>query len=272
MSTPEERINEELEKLHDRYMRENKRMQKDAISEIDRTRLDLYDLLDDYAKQDNTISQARINSLLRELDGVERSIYEAILKSMEQSVNKSAEMTALAISAILVGVLSVNAFSENKVRTISRSITQSIFSEVASDNLTLNGRLRRLAGTYNDDVRNVLRAGILQGRSVNQLTSDIRKVYDEETWKIRRLVITEGNTAHRTATAKSAIESDVVKAVQIVDHPGHKRHEQHECYRLARQNPYGWGEGVYRPEDTYIYSPHPQCTASFRYVLKDGVL
>ncbi|WP_212667848.1 hypothetical protein [Virgibacillus pantothenticus] len=148
-----------------------------------------------------------------------------------------------------------------------------VFGRFKDENIIdLSDRMWTLAGDYNAELRRVLQAGIIQGKSVNQLVSDVRKVYEAETWKIETIVITETNTAHRVGIAKAAEASEVVKAVKIIDHPGHKRHDQHECYRLARQNPYGWGEGIYRPQDTYIYSPHPRCRASFRYVIKDEYL
>ncbi|SET69131.1 hypothetical protein SAMN05216389_1217 [Oceanobacillus limi] len=267
--TAQERINTQLATAFERYQTENERLQRFAISEIDRSRLELIDLLNEYAKKDNTISRARVNSLLRDLDEVERIIRNNGITALNKVIEDSAESAVTASATALGAIVAVDAISP---RRINRNVLRYVTNRYSDDGLVLSDRIWRLAGEQRDELNKTLRSGILQGRSVNQMTVDIRKVYDNETWKIRRLVTTEGNTAHRVATAYSASDSDVVKAVQIIDHPGHRRHEHHECYRLSRQNPYGWGAGMYRPEDTYIYAPHPQCRASFRYILKDEYL
>src|SRR5690625_7672194 len=51
----------------------------------------------------------------------------------------------------------------------------------------------------------------------------IRRVYDNETWKIRRLARTESVTAHRAAIGYNARESGVVRWVQF--HHGIKASE-----------------------------------------------
>lgn len=268
----EHKVNDALEEAYDNHERSSERRINYVLKEIDRTRLELIDLLTEYAKQDNTISKARINTLLDELDEIEWQIRQNGLKALDEVIEDSAS-SAIESAYIALGIVGVLALSSRKERRLARGVVDYVFGRFKDENIIdLSDRMWTLAGDYNAELRRVLQAGIIQGKSVNQLVSDVRKVYEAETWKIETIVITETNTAHRVGIAKAAEASEVVKAVKIIDHPGHKRHDQHECYRLARQNPYGWGEGIYRPQDTYIYSPHPRCRASFRYVIKDEYL
>lgn len=269
----ERKIDNVLQEAYDEHERNQQRQINYVLAEIDRTRLDLIDLLTNHAKQDNTISKARIHTLLGELDEIERKIRDNGLKALDTVIDDTATK-AIQTGVAALGLLAVvKALSSRRERQLARNVVDSVFGRFKDENIIdLSDRMWTLAGDYNAELRRVLQAGIIQGKSVNQLVSDVRKVYEAETWKIETIVITETNTAHRVGIAKVAEASEVVKAIKIIDHPGHKRHDQHECYRLARQNPYGWGDGVYRPQDTYIYSPHPRCRASFRYVLKDEYL
>ena len=60
-------------------------------------------------------------------------------------------------------------------------------------------RVWRLAGDERDKIASVLRTDILRGESVGTMIRNVRRVHDNDTWKIERLVVTEGNTAYRAA-------------------------------------------------------------------------
>ena len=101
----------------------------------------------------------------------------------------------------------------------------------------------------------------------------LRQVHDNETWKIRRLAQTEGSTAYRTATAYNAQRSEVVEWVRLNDRGGgHRNHHLHRCYKLAKEDRYGQGAGVFKPTDSEIYLPHPNCRAHISYVLNEKYL
>lgn len=268
----EHKVNDALEEAYDNHERSNERRINYVLKEIDRTRLELIDLLTEYAKQDNTISKARINTLLDELDEIERQIRQNGLKALDEVIEDSAS-SAIESAYIALGIVGVLALSSRKERRLARGVVDYVFGRFSEKDLPgLDTRMNNLAIDYGTELSRVLRKGVITGKSVNDIVKEIKSVYESEAWKIRRIVITEANTAHRTGIARAAEESDVVKAIKIIDHPGHRNHTKHRCYELARQNPYGWGEGIYRPQDTYIYSPHPRCRASFRYVLKDEYL
>ena len=125
-----------------------------------------------------------------------------------------------------------------------------------------------MSGDIRDEMSKTLRAGIIRGESVSALIKRIRAVHDNESWKIRRLVVTEGNTTYRTATAYNAQRSDVVEGIKINDRPGHNNHTKHRCYILSHEDKYGMGLGVYKSTDSEIFSPHPNCTSYITYVLK----
>jgi len=96
----------------------------------------------------------------------------------------------------------------------------------------------------------------------------IRRVYDNETWKIRRLARNESVTAHRAAISYNAQESDVVKWVQF--HAGDKRSPA--CVELANEDRYGKGQGVFKPSDTDIWNVHVNCTGYITYILDEKYL
>ncbi len=263
------KVNEQLRKAAERYSGINEDLQRFAISEIDRTRLELNDLLAEYAKKDNTISRARVNSLLRSLDEIEESIRNRGEKALNSVVKDSADFGVERGAGALASGLGEAAVGGIATDKISRSSLKYVVNRYGDDGLVLSDRVWNLAGEQRDELNKVIRSGIIRGESVNQLTAQVRKVYDNETWKIRRLVQTEGNTAYRVGTSYVAQESDRVAGLRVNDRPGHNNHTKHRCYELANQDPYGLGEGVYKPDDSRIYQIHPNCTAYLTYVLKD---
>lgn len=267
--TNQEKFDELLAKVAKDYGKLNAQQQEFAIKEIDRIRLEITDLLTDYAESDGTIKKQRLNSLLRELERVEKLVRQTGLASLETIATQTATFATTAISGAFTTVLGAAAISGPAFDRINKQTLKYVTKRFGDDGLVLSDRVWNLAGDQRAELSKVLRSGVLRGESVNQLVAQVRKVYDNETWKIRRLVITEGNTANRAATAYNAAESSVVKGVKIHDHPGHANHTQHTCYTLAREDRYGWGAGVFKPTDSEIYSPHPNCTSYLTYVLND---
>src|SRR5690625_7773346 len=92
-----------------------------------------------------------------------------------------------------------------------------------------------------------------------------RRAYDNETLKIRRLARTESLTAHRGAIAYSAEESEVTRWLQF--HAGDKRSE--DCVALEEEDRHGEGAGVFKPDDTDIWNPHPNCTSYMTYIIDE---
>ncbi|MGG1594904.1 hypothetical protein [Terribacillus saccharophilus] len=237
-----------------------------AITQFGRTRSSIDDLLVMFTKKDGTISESRVRSLLGDID----DIGDDLRKVAESTILNTVQRTSDRQIKTVAGVLS--AFGDDlNTSAIAKETLRYVRAGAFSNDIPLSSRVWGTSGVIIDNIRTQLRQGIVQGESVSSLMKRVRSVYDAEAWQIRRLVTTEANVAQRKVTGESALRSNVVKGVKITDHPGHRNHEKHRCYALAHRDPYGMGMGVYLPTDSEIYSPHPQCTSTLTYVLKDEV-
>jgi hypothetical protein len=237
-----------------------------ALKEIGSTRMSVGDLLADYAKKDDTISTNRVASLFRELETIDGTIRKTSVDAVNNVTKRTAERQVKSVASVL-------ATFGGKVPTdeVVRRTIKFVQAGAFADNIPLSQRVWGSSGAITDSLRQQLRAGIVQGESVSKLSKRVKSVYEAEQWQVKRLVVTEANVAQRKVTGESALRSNIVKGVKITDHPGHKNHTKHRCYALAHRDPYGMGMGVYLPTDAEIYSPHPQCTSTLTYVLKDEV-
>lgn len=263
----EEIINKKLDEGIDKYFRENRRMQNGAISEIDEVRKQIIDILVEHVNEDGTIDKRKVQRILDEIEVVEsefeRKLRDSIDETIDKTTNRAMEVAIGSLGALITaGVITRSG--------LKKRIKDSMLNREISDGLTLRDRLWRMSGGLLDELRTDIRSGILQGLSVTMIARRMGKTFKDREWMIRRVIMTEGFNTYRKTIGEVAIESGVVKAVRIVDLRGrHPYHERHECYRLAEQDMYGWGKGVYRPQDTFIYYPHPNCTAYFRFILVD---
>lgn len=237
-----------------------------AITQFGSTRSSIDDLLVKFAKKDGTISESRVRSLLGDID----DLGDDLRKVAESTILNTVQRTSDRQVKTVAGVLS--AFGDDlNTSAIVKETLRYVKAGAFSNDTPLSSRVWRTSGEINDNIRTQLRAGIVQGESVSSLMKRVRGVYEAEAWQIKRLVTTEANVAHRKVTQDSALRSNVVAGIKITDHPGHANHSKHKCYELARADKYGMGAGIYVPSDTSILSPHPQCSATFTYVLKDEV-
>jgi hypothetical protein len=267
--TAQERLNELLAKAAREYRAINRDLQDFAIAEIARTRLELIDMLNEYANKDGTIAKARLNSLLRDLESIEKAVRKNGMVALEEVVRKSAEAGTLAGETALVGALGESAALGVAFNRINAEVFKYVVNRFGEDGLVLSDRVWNLAGDQRDALNKVIRSGIIRGESVNQLIAQVRRVYDNETWKIRRLVVTEGNTAYRVATAYRAQRSEVVRGLRI--HRGRANRPEHRCTQLELADKHGLGAGLYLPSDTEIYNPHANCTSYLTYELIEEV-
>ncbi len=240
-----------------------------AIREMGRIRGEIADMLADYAGADGTIKRARLIRLLRELETVEQSLRQYGTDALNEVIKESAEFAVERANAAVEKVVGV--------ALVTVSLNQNVIDYVATrfgdDGLVLSDRIWSTSGVIRDAIATQLRSDIIKGESVGTMVRNVRKVYDNQTWMIRRLVVTEGNTAYRTANAMSIERSEVADWVRIVDNGSrHPRHKEHACYKLARENRYNMGRGIFRPTDTEIYQPHIQCSAFIVPVLKSEYL
>lgn len=250
----------------------NDDLQRYAIREIERVRLELQDLLMDYSNSDNIITKIRLQSLMNELDAIERMVHEQGMKAMQSVIKQSAEASIKAGSTAFSGTLGqqavINGAMFNAVRA---DVVRYVVNRMGKDGLILSDRVWQFAGDQRAELEAVIRSGIIRGESVNTLIAKVRKVYANETWKIRRLVVTEGNVAYRTATAYTAQRSQFVKGLRI--HRGIKDNPEHRCSELEKLDRYGLGRGIYLPSDPEVLNPHPNCTSYVTYELvEEGAL
>lgn len=268
MSTQSE-IDKQLARIATDYRKLNAKQQDYAIKEIGRVRLEIVDMLAEYANSDGIIAKRRLNSLLRDLEAIEKSVRATGMVALETIVSETSATTTAAVSGALTETVGTAALTGVAFDRIDERVLKYVINRFGEDGLTLSDRVWNLAGDQRDALSKTLRSGIIRGDSVNTMVASVRKVYDNETWKIRRLVVTEGAIAQRVSEAYFAQESDVVRALKI--HRGRANRPEHRCTQLELIDKYGWGAGVYKPTDTEIFHPHVNCTSWYSYVLKEEV-
>lgn len=270
MSTPTQaEFNKALVKIAYAFEKLNAKQVASLAREFMRLRFELLEMLDEYAV-DNEIQRRRLNALLRDLEVYEKSVRKQLGTSFANMIEETAKWTTaeLAAAGLTVDVTS---------KFINDHIVRYEMNRKWTDGLVLSDRVWHLSGDLRDELSKTIRNGVIQGNSVSQLTSAIKQVHENETWKVRRVAISESNNAHRAATLYNGQKSGVVKAFKLIDHDGHKNHKKHACYPLAHRDDYGLGPGVY-PKDissemfAKLTSPHPQCTSYLEYVIDEEVL
>lgn len=241
----------------------NNKQQAYAIREIGRIRGELAEMLADYADSEGIIKRQRAARVIRELDEIEKSIRTGGATVLNNIIEESSEWT----SAKIAPAIGVSAPSLGRV---NKHVVQYVTKRFGADGLVLSDRIWGLSGEIRDELSTVIRSSIIKGEGINAMVPKIRKVYDNETWKIRRLARTESVTAHRVATSYNAQESDIVKWVQFHGGTcGRGDHHKHKCYELANRDVYNKGNGVYKPNDSELWMPHPNCTSYISYVLDE---
>lgn len=239
----------------------NKKQQAYAIREVGRVRGEVALMLADYAGSDGVIKRQRMTRVLRDLDGIEASLRRDGTVALENIINDTSEWTTKKLSGvtgIAVGSASFDRVNKHVVNYVVKRFG-------AEDGLVLSDRVWGLSGEIRDEISSVLRSGIIRGDGVNALVPKIRKVYDNESWKVRRLARNESVTAQRAAISYNAEESDVVNWMQF--HAGDKRTDA--CVELAGEDRYGKGPGIFKPTDTDLFMPHVNCTGYATYVLDE---
>src|SRR5690625_1269601 len=253
-------LNRIFERMETDFGRFNRRQQEYAVREIGRVRGEVADLLADFADDDGTIKRRRASRILRDLDEIEKSLIEHGEIAFNRVIDESSEWTARRINRGVGLGLSARAFDR-----INEHVIKYVVNRFGDDGLVLSERIWGLSGEIRDEMSTVIRRNIIKGDGINAMIPEIRKVYDNETWKIERVARTESLTAKRAAAGYSARKSEVVEWVKF--HAGVKRSDA--CVSLAEDDPHGKGRGIYKPSDTEIWNPHPNCTGYTTYVLDE---
>lgn len=254
-----------FQRMRGQYNGLNRNQQEFAVKEIERTRAELSDLLAEYADGEGVIARRRARRLIDDLDSIEKAMITNGEKALHNIIEESAEFTTGNIAKISGVSITASQFDR-----INKHVVKYVVNRFGEDGLVLSDRIWGASGEIRDELATTIRGSIIKGESINDMIPKIRKVYDSESWKIRRLARTESVTAHRAATSYNAQESELVKYVQFNDGScGRSDHNTHACYKLANDDPYGKGMGVYKPTDTDIWMPHPNCTSYITYILDE---
>lgn len=270
MPTKQEQLNAILTATASKYDGFNDNLKDYAVKEIERTRLELMDLLTAYANADDKINVTRINSLIADLANIERLVYDTGMQVMSSVIQQSAEagITGSTLALGALGTVASAEISEEVFNRLSAEALRYVVQRFEGDGLVLSDRIWQLSRQQRAELESVIRSGIIRGESVSTLVAKVRKVYANETWKIKRLVITEGNIAYRTGSAYVAQQSKFVKGIRI--HRGEADRPEHRCSQLEKIDRYGLGKGIFLPTDHEVLHPHVNCTSFVTYELVEG--
>lgn len=270
-------INKALDELSDKMLGDATRSADDVIDKVDSYRKEISGILLEYSNKDGTISERRLRSLLRELDEIEDGIGEEIYEHLESSVEETSNAFSKEIVGLLIAGLGVAVVFGGKDKrpsndSLTKEITDFVFNKEING-IKLSNRINVVSGILRDEIQKAIRQGVNSGESITKISQRVKKSFDKTVWQVKRIITTEIPVAFRKGIALIGGKAGIIKAVKIIDNRGrHKYHESHECYRLAEQDKYGMGKGVYKPSDSFIFNPHPQCSAYFHYILKDDEL
>lgn len=265
-----DKIAELLAEAHVAFLRWLTKQGTKVIAVFDRSRLRIIELLTKYADNDGIVKRGRLLSLIREVEVLAKStrvtgltaIVDVTGKAVQSALDiaegvfkKAASFTRK--SAVLSGI---------KGGTSPVNIADYLAKRTGPDGLTLTNRVWTFASEQEDAIKRLLRGGITRGDTITKMIRDIKAVYDGDEWKIRRLVVTESNSAYRRALGYAAEQSSQVAALRL--HRGIADRPEHRCSQLEKIDKHGLGAGIFLPSDNEIYSPHPNCTSFLTFVLK----
>lgn len=264
-------VNEKVDDISDKLFDSINSDVDYVLNKVDRVRKEVNSILLEYANKDGKIPHHRIQTLLRELDKIESSIEDEIVESIEEFNESTADKTSKHLVEAIVATVGVSMIAGKK-RPNRSEITNEVTEFMSSreiNGITTEKRIDAVSGILRDTMQQSIRYGVITGESATTISRRVKKAVDRAVWQVKRIVTSEIPTAFRKTIATVGNKLGVIQAVKIIDNRGrHKYHESHECYKLAEQDKYGWGKGVYKTSDGYIFDPHPQCSAYFRYILK----
>lgn len=264
-------INKEIDKLASEIIGNTQGHADDIADDLYGVRTRIMDLLAEYEMKDGKISKSRLRSLLRELDEIEIEISDDFYGNIDKAVTDVTKDAEKNLNGVLIAALGIAIiYGASKDRPDSDKFIESIRNEVFNEEIngmSLRDRIASSSRYLRDALQQAISYGIYNGETVGVIYRRVRETISENMWRFKRIITTELPIAFRRTIAKIGGNVGVIKAVKIIDNRGrHRYHESHECYRLAEQDKYGMGKGVYLPTDAFIFDPHPQCTAYYHYI------
>lgn len=264
-------INKEIDNLASDIMGSTQGHADDISDDLYGIRTRIMDLLAEYEMKDGKISKSRLRSLLRELDEIEVEISDEFYTNIDKAITEVSKDAEKNLNSVLIATLGIAIiYGVSKNRPDSGKLIESIRNEVFNEEIngmSLGDRIASSSRYLRDALQQAISYGIYNGETVGVIYRRVRSTLSENLWRFKRIITTELPIAFRRTIAKIGGNVGVIKAVKIIDNRGrHRYHESHECYRLAEQDKYGMGKGIYLPTDSFILDPHPQCTAYYHYI------
>lgn len=266
------------------YQDFNKDKQKFAEYDLRRIQKEISEMLADKMLKDGTLSKNNFLRIQSELNMYEKRMRDTMNIHVTDTIKDSAKFATSGIQKEFMDNFGGHFLPPDAMQQINENVIEYVANRFSGGPIVLSektwlesntkqpnfveGATWQTAAGIRDAIEQEIRTGIILGQSVSEIIPRVRKAFDAETWKIKRLVVTEGNTAYRTATAMSAERSEVVDWVQM--HKGLADRDNHMCSILSKQDNYGMGEGIFKATDMQIYSPHPNCTGFITYVVNEG--
>lgn len=257
-------LNKLIIKASKQFEKLNKNQYANALKELDRNRLELIELLEKYTDTNNKIMIQRLYALLNEIQRLTNQYRSQLQKDLEKQIQTS---ISTSVQQHVKALSDVSNVTPNMFSSINDNVFNYIINRFGVDGLVLSDRIWKVSNDQYQQIEAILRSGIIQGVGVKRMVSEIRKIYHIERWKVKRLVVTETNTAYRTASAYVAQQSNVVRGLRI--HRGRADEPAHRCSELEGIDRYGLGKGVYIPNDPEVLNPHPNCTSFVTYELTE---
>src|SRR5690625_6099396 len=176
----------------------SKRKENYAGSEYGKARSELAEFLTEYADDADVVQRRGAHRVMRDLDALERNLREQGEIIITDIVEESSEWTARRLNRELVLAIGGDQFDR-----INENVVKYVVDRFGEDGLVLSDRIWAISGEIRDELAYVVRSSIIKGESISAMIPKIRRAYDNETWKIRRVARTESLTAHRGADRKS---------------------------------------------------------------------
>lgn len=273
MAKYEDTVNKVISNVAEKVYNDADRRASRVTSEVDDVRKLITDVLAKYADSDGFIPKHKINQVLRELNGFEEEYRKVIERGLEEQVKDSSKFIHKAVVGAIVTAIGIGAFKSPKFIEDEDEFNDELMKYLRTNKvgkLTIYDRILRYSGLLRDRMQEVIRYGILSGERFTKITLQVKDAVDRRLSQIKNIILTEIPNIVRKGLAYIGDKTKVLKGLKIVDLRGrHPFHYHHQCYKYAEADKYGMGKGIYKPSDTYIFNPHPQCTSYVIYVFNN---
>lgn len=198
----------------------------------------------------STVNTTSMRQIMREVDRFETELQSALYSETLSAMDAAAVAT--------IAFLQSEVGAKNKYKV---NVEETLGNKVLIGDRTFDQRTKLTASDIANDVRKIVRQGLLAGEDVGSIINKVSQSVKDSDWKIIRIVESEIYTAYRYQFGETASKNgfDWIKIHESF--PRHPRRRQHRCYPLANTDKYGMGKGVYKSTDVEIFFPHPQCTS-----------